>query len=113
MSIDNFIKRHWFALSLVSLHTLLVIAFAWIELDNAWNDMNPTMLVMAALHVGDYPVLHLLDALGFTVEQMGTYLVMLSITGGLFWFGIGLAIESICRAARGFFAPRKLASGGA
>ena len=110
MSIDRFVSRHWFALSLVGVHTLLIGAFAWIELDHAWNDMNPTMLVMAALHVGDYPVLHLLDAVGFTNEHMGTYLTVLALVGGMFWFGIGLTIEAVFRVARGTYERTKLAT---
>ena len=56
MSIDKFIRRHSLACLLAAIHTLLIGAYAWIELNHAWNDQNPTMLVMAALHVGDYPV---------------------------------------------------------
>ena len=37
MSIDSFVSRNWFACLLVALHTLLVGAYGWIELDGAFD----------------------------------------------------------------------------
>lgn len=92
MSIDRFIGRHRLASLLVALHTLMVGAFVWIELNHAWNDMNPTMLVMAALHVFDYPVNAVLQPLINSAENLGTYLAALLVLGGVFWFIVGTLI---------------------
>ena len=100
MSIDRFVSRHWFALLLAALHTILVGAWAWIELDNAWNDMNPTMLVMMALYVVDYPIHLLLRPFIDNVEQTGTYLAATLVLGGAFWFTVGTLISYACRALR-------------
>jgi hypothetical protein len=89
MSIDRFISRHPFACTLVIIHSLLVGAFACIELNNAWNDENPTMLVMAALHVGDYPVAAVLHPIFDGADRLGTYLATLLVVGGAYWFAIG------------------------
>lgn len=112
MSIDQFVGRHRFALALVALHSLLVGAYAWIELDGAWNDMNPTMLVMAALHVVDYPIHLVLHPLINNVEDTGTYLAALLVLGGAFWFVVGLLVTYACRAARQLmFGGRPAANG--
>jgi hypothetical protein len=89
MSMDRFIRRHWFACVLVAIHTSLIGAFAWIELNHAWNDQNPTMLVMAALHIADYPIAAALHPLLDGSERLGNYLVTLLIVGGAYWFAIG------------------------
>jgi hypothetical protein len=100
MSTDRFISRHWFACLLVALHTLLVGIYAWIELDHAWNDMNPTMLVMMSLHVVDYPVHQVLRHLISIQESPGTYLAVLLVAGGAFWFALGTGVTYACRSAR-------------
>ena len=92
MRIERFLQTHWFALMLVGLHALLIGAWAWIELDNAWNDRNPTMLVMAALHLLDYPVHALLKPWIDSVERTGTFLAALFVLGSLYWFIIGSLI---------------------
>jgi hypothetical protein len=93
MSIDRFFRRHPLACILVALHTLLVGAYAWIELNHAWNDMDPTMLVMAGLHLADYPIHLLLQPLFDRVDQTGSYLAALLVVGGAYWFAIGAIIE--------------------
>jgi hypothetical protein len=100
MSIDRFASRYWFGLLLVALHTLLVGAWTWIELDDAWNDMNPTMLVMAALHIVDYPIHLVLRPFIDNVEQTGTYLAATIVLGGMFWFVVGTLVAYACRALR-------------
>ena len=100
MSKDRFVSRHWFALSLVALHTLLIAAYAWIELDDAWNDMNPTMLVMAGLHVVDYPIHMLLQPLFQGGDNLGSYLTTLFVLGGAYWFAIGTMLTHVLRTAR-------------
>lgn len=108
MNLDRFVRRNWLACMLVVLHTLLVAAWAWIELDNAWNDMNPTMLVMAALHVADYPVHQLLRLVLSPSTGTGTILAATLVLGGLFWFGIGLVAAAIVRWIGRTFASRQL-----
>ena len=100
MSIDQFIRRHSLACLLAAIHTLLIGAYAWIELNHAWNDQNPTMLVMAALHVGDYPVAALLHPIFDGTERLGTYLATLLIVGGAYWFSIGTVITYAWRGIR-------------
>jgi len=112
MSLDQFVSRHRFALALVVLHTLLVGAYAWIELDDAWNDMNPTMLVMAALHVVDYPIHLVLHPVSNNVEHTGTYLAALLVLGGAFWFVLGMLVTYACRAARQLMFGRQPAANG-
>lgn len=112
MNIDRFVHRHWFALTLVAVHTLLIGAYAWIELDHAWNDMNPTMLVMAALHVADYPLLQLLQPIFHNVDRPGTFLAVLLVLGGAYWFALGMLVTCACRGVRNLFiSSRPVANG--
>src|SRR5262245_19820245 len=97
MNIDRFIRRHWFACLLVALHTLLVGAYAWIELDDAWNDMNSTMLVMVAMAKIDYPIHLLLQPLINNQQSTGTYLAALLVLGGAFWFAVGTIVSYVSR----------------
>lgn len=112
MSIDQFAGRHRFALALVVLHTLLVGIYAWIELDDAWNDMNPTMLVMAALYIVDYPIHVVLRPLINNFEHTGTYLALLLVLGGAFWFVVGMFVTYACRVARQLMFGRQPAANG-
>ena len=100
MSIDNFIHRNRLACLLMALHTLLVGAYAWIELNHAWNDMNPTMLVMAAMHVVDYPIHLVLSPFFGAGQQVGSYLFATLILGGIFWFAIGWCLSHAYRTVR-------------
>ena len=97
MSLNRFLGKNWLACLLVSLHSLLIVLWAWIELDNAWNDMNPTMIVMAALYVIDYPINQLLTYLVSPTTQTGTYLAALLLFGGVFWFAVGSFFAAIGR----------------
>ena len=97
MNVDNLVRRNWFAFLLVALHTLLIVAWAWIQLDNTWNDMNPTMLVMAALHLFDFPIHVVLHPFIDNAQQTGTYLAALLVLGGAFWFAIGWLVSHAFR----------------
>jgi uncharacterized membrane protein len=112
MIIDRFIRRNWFACLLVTLHTLLVGAYAWIELNDAWNDMNPTLLVMMALYVVDYPIHLALRPLINNAESIGTYLAALFMLGGAFWFIVGTLVTYACRAVRQLFIGGRPATNG-
>src|SRR6188768_1876500 len=107
MTSNRFLSNHWFALSLVALHTSLVGAYAWIELDHAWNDMNATMLVMAGLHIVDYPIHALLQPLFHGTERIGTYLAALTISGGAFWFIVGALLTKAGRVSMHLLARRR------
>jgi hypothetical protein len=98
MGINNFIRRNLFASLLLALHTVLIGAYAWIELDHAWNDMNPTMLVMAATRVFDYPIHLVLHAFVDLGQHTGTYLASLLVLGGAFWFACGWLVSHAFRA---------------
>lgn len=100
MSIERFLNHHWFACFLVALHTLLVGTWVWIELNDAWNDMNPTMLVWFAFRVFDYPVHLILHPFIDNVAQTGTYLAATLVIGGAFWFAIGTLAAHACRWVR-------------
>jgi len=97
MSIDRFLRRNVIGCIFAGIHTLLVLAYAWIELNHAWNDMNPTMLVMAALHLADYPIHVLLAPIIDNTNQLGTYLAVLAVVGGGFWFAIGTFVGQLFR----------------
>lgn len=97
MSIERFLSRHRFACFLVALHTLLVGAWAWIELNNAWNDTKPTMLVWVAFRMFDYPIHLILHPFIDNVAQTGTYLVATLVLGGAFWFAIGTLASHVFR----------------
>jgi hypothetical protein len=100
MSIGGFVSRNWFACLLVALHTLLVGAFAWIELNDAWNDMDATALVMAGLYTVDYPIHLVLPPLIDSSQNTGIYLAVLLVLGGAFWFLVGAAVTYLFRAAK-------------
>jgi len=97
MNLQQFAKRNWLACSFVAAHTLLIVLWAWIELDHAWDDMNPTMLVWAALHIADYPLHLALRPLVDITTRTGTYLFVLLIGGGLFWYCIGVLLSVALR----------------
>ena len=93
MSVDRFIAHNRIACTFVAIHTLLIGAYACIELNHAWNDMNPTMLVMAAFHIVDYPIHVVLRPFFAGGQQLGSYLVATLILGGAFWFAIGWCLS--------------------
>jgi hypothetical protein len=113
LSFDRFASRHWLALLLVCLHTLLVVAYAWIELDHAWNDMNASMLVMAGLHIVDYPIHMLLQPLFRGGDNTGSYLATLLVVGGAYWFALGTVTSYGIRTIRGIHVCRRRAANGA
>ena len=92
------------------MHALLVRAWAWIELDNAWNDMNPTMLVTMALYVVDYPIHWVLRLLIDNVQRTGTYLTATLVLGTLFWFAVGELLTLACRGIRRISVRRRPAA---
>ena len=75
-------------------HTLLVEIATWIELNDAWNDMNPTMLVAMSLYAIDYPVIKFLEQFVDRQHEAGTFLYGLKVLGGLFWFAIGMGLSA-------------------
>lgn len=113
MSINRFAKRYWLALLLVGLHTLLIGLWAWIELDDAWNDMNPTMLVQVAFYVADWPIHWVLHPWIDSVARTGTYLAATLALGTLFWFAVGVVLTAGCRALWRLRIWRRPAAGGA
>lgn len=105
MAFEQFILRHRFASLLVGMHAVLLFVWAWIELDGAWNDMNPTMLVWAAFYVVDYPIHWALNPWVDSTQQTGTYLVLVLLFGSVYWFAIGSlvarAFNELCRLCSG------------
>ncbi len=84
----------WIPLVLVALHTLLITAAAVIDSLSAWDDMSPTMLIMFAIYVFDYPIHYVFRLLGLFPSQIGLwYAAQLVATGGLLWFGVGLLMR--------------------
>jgi hypothetical protein len=108
MTTEKFFRRHWFATLLVLLHALLVLTWAWIELDGAWNDMNPTMLVWSAFLVIDYPIHLILAPYIDNVHRTGTYLAADLALGSLYWFAIGSVLAYACRALHRLWAEVQL-----
>lgn len=96
MSIEHFVRRNWLASLLVGLHAVLVFAWTWIELDDAWNDMNPTMLVWSAFFVVDYPIHWVLNSWIDSVQQTGTYLAAILVLGSIYWFAVGSLAACAC-----------------
>jgi hypothetical protein len=81
-------------LILVALHTLLITLAAVIESLSAWDDMSPTMLVMFAIYIFDYPIHYVFRLLGVCPNQIGLwYAAQLVATGGMLWFGVGLLLK--------------------
>ena len=66
------------------LHTTLVGAAVFIETGPGWDDQSPTILVLIALGCLDYPLKLLL--------QKPSWL-MVAVTGGGLWFGVGLVLQ--------------------
>jgi hypothetical protein len=100
MSIDRFVSRNWFAVTLLVSHTLLIAAAAVIEINDAWNDMNPTFLVMLGIYYIDIPLRFVLEPLINTADGPANYLAALMVLGGAFWFVVGTAVTYIVRAAK-------------
>lgn len=99
MTNDRF--RGW-ALPLVLLvaHTLLLEAATALELNDAWNDQNASMLVALAVPVVDAPVAWLVGSSADWESEPGTYLLLLKALGGAFWFGVGWVVVRAYRAMR-------------
>ncbi len=100
MSIDRLISRNPLACALVLVHTLLWGACVWIELDDAWNDMNPTMAVGMAMYAMDVPI-HWLPRSGFEIKEInGIYAATVLFLGTAMWFTIGMLITLAFRGLR-------------
>jgi hypothetical protein len=100
MSIDRFISRNPLACALVVLHTLLLGVCVWIQLDGAWNDMNPTMVVGMAMYGMDAPIHWMLGSWLDMKELPGTYATALLVLGTALWFIIGTLLTLAYRGLR-------------
>jgi hypothetical protein len=96
----GFAKTPWLAAYLGVLHALLAGAAVTIELLDAWNDMNATMLVAIALQIVDYPMWMLADALVPPNVSRTAVVVSVAIFGTIVWMFVGLIVQSTWRAIR-------------
>ncbi len=112
MNIDRFVSRNWFALLLVALHMLLLVGAAWITLDNAWNDMHPTFLLLIAFQTVDAPILWVLTPVVDAVKTPGTLLAATFVLGTPFWFAVGTFVTYACRALHQLKIGRRPAANG-
>lgn len=82
--------RGWaLPLALLAAHTLLLEVATAIELNDAWNDQNASLLVALAVAVIDAPVAWAIRPLVDAPSQPGTYFLLLKVLGGVYWFGVG------------------------
>jgi hypothetical protein len=88
-------------LILASLHTLLATVAGAIEFASAWDDMNPTMLVMLAIMAVDYPIHQAFMHAGlFPNDRTAWYPTQLVFTGALLWFTVGCALQFLVSGVR-------------
>lgn len=95
MTLTNRWKLLGLPIVLLVLHTLLIEAYSLIELEDAWNDMNPTMLVAVAVSIVDRPLIALLGRFVDFQEHPGVFLMALKLLGGLLWFSVGLFLTAV------------------
>jgi hypothetical protein len=100
LSVDHFLGRHWLACLLLALHTVLIAAVGWVQLDNGWDDMNPTFLLLLGFQSIDAPIHWLLRPLIDVGQLPGTYLAATMVLGGLFWFALGSLLSFVGRGLR-------------
>jgi hypothetical protein len=75
------------------LHALLGGTAVAIEIFDAWNDMNPTMLVWMAFHYIDYPLWMLVTTFAPVNSSAMAEIVFVAVVGTLAWFAVGLLIQ--------------------
>jgi len=86
----------WLPLVFATLHTILITIASAIEYASAWDDMNPTLLVMIAAYFFDFPIHAAYRHLGLLPEGPALwYFAQLIVTGGLMWFGVGLLLKMV------------------
>lgn len=102
-------RRFWLPLTLTAFHTVLVTIASAIEYASAWDDMSPTMLVMMAGYILDFPIHFAFMQLQFAprLERLEFwYLAQLVVTGGLLWFGVGLLLKMFLSVLKMLFPKR-------
>ena len=91
--------RDWvLPIVLLTAHTLLLETATAIELNDAWNDQNASLLVALTIPVVDAPVAWAVRPLVDSQSQPGTYYLLLKVLGGAFWFGVGWLATLVFRS---------------
>ena len=93
----RFSNAPWLAIWLGLLHALLAGSAVAIQLLDAWNDMNATMLVWVAFRWVDYPLWLLADALAPSNASITSHFVVVAILGTVAWMLVGLITQAIGR----------------
>jgi drug/metabolite transporter (DMT)-like permease len=91
-------KAVWLPLAIVALHTILYSIAAVIDYAAAWDDMSPTMLVLFAMYIFDYPVHAVYKYLGlFPTNELDRlwYAAQLVLIGGLLWLLFGIILQVV------------------
>ena len=91
-------KAVWLPLAIVALHTILYSVAAVIDYAAAWDDMSPTMLVLFAMYIFDFPVHAVYTYLGlFPTDESDHlwYMAQLVIIGGLLWLLFGFILQVV------------------
>ena len=85
----------WLPLAILALHTILYSIVAVIDFAAAWDDMSPTMLVLFAVYIIDYPVHAVYEYLGLFPNGPDRlwYAAQLVLIGGLLWFLFGFILQ--------------------
>jgi hypothetical protein len=100
-------RRFWLPLILTAFHTVLVTIASAIEYASAWDDMSPTMLVLMAAYILDFPIHFAFRQFAPRLEGLELwYLAQLVVTGGLLWFGVGLLLKMILSVLKMLFPKR-------
>ena len=89
-------KAVWLPLAIVALHTILYSIAAVIDCAGAWDDMSPTMLVLFAIYIFDYPVHAVYKYLGLfpnALDDRLWYAAQLVLVGGLLWLVFGWILQ--------------------
>ena len=89
----------WFPLAFATLHTILFTIVAVIDYTSAWDDMSPTMLVLFAVYIVDYPIHWAYTYLGLFPNGLELwYGAQLVVAGGLLWLGVGMLLQMVWSA---------------
>ena len=90
-------SQSWLAALLGVGHASLSGTAVAIQLFDAWNDMNATMLVWVAFKFVDYPLWLLVNALTSPNTSTTAIFVSVAILGTIAWTLIGLILQTVWR----------------
>jgi hypothetical protein len=79
-------KRYWLAMLLATLHAMLTMIVIMIEMAEAWNDMNPTILFGMLFYYANYPIISIVQHFSTPQYPGAGGVLLVGLIGTVMWY---------------------------